>query len=338
MGVMKTTMTLPEMMRGLELSAYHGPSALTLVRRPLPRPGPGQLLVKMHAAPINPSDLLFLAGRYGQKKSLPVIPGFEGSGTVVAVGSGLLPRLYLGRQVACGAANEGDGTWAEYLLTTPLNCIPLRGQVGLDEGATLLVNPMTAYLLMQQARRVDAVVSTAALSQVGRMLHRLSQRYNVPIIHTVRRAEQVETLREMGAAHVLNSSDDDFDDQLHDLSHKLNATLAFDAVAGPMSARLLGALPNGSRVVVYGALSEDGTVLSPKPFIFEDKRLEGFWLATALRGTQAWRALPALWRIPKLVGSELSTEVRAKVPLEEFGEGLEHYQQSMSRGKILLTP
>lgn len=330
--------TLPDTMRGLELSAYHGPSALHLVDKPLPRPGPGQLLVEMHAAPINPSDLLFLSGRYGQKKTLPVVPGFEGSGTVVAVGSGLLPRLYLGRQVACGAATGGDGTWAEYLLTSPLSCIPLRGKVSLDQGATMLVNPTTAYLLMQRARRVDAVISTAALSQVGRMLHRLSRHYDVPIIHTVRRDEQVATLRDLGATHVLNSSDDDFEQQLYDLSHDLNATLAFDAVAGPMSARLLGAMPQGSRVVVYGALSEDDTVVSPKPFIFEDKRLEGFWLGTALRGTQAWRALPALWRIPKLMGDVLQTEVRAKVPLEEFEEGLEHYQQSMSRGKILLTP
>ncbi len=335
---MNTTMALPDTMRGLELATYHGPGALNLVDKPLPRPQRGQLLVKMHAAPINPSDLLFLEGRYGQKKTLPVVPGFEGSGTVVAVGSGLLPRFYLGRQVACGAATEGDGTWAEYLLTTPLSCIPLRGKVSLDQGATMLVNPTTAYLLMQRARRVDAVISTAALSQVGRMLHRLSQHYDVPIIHTVRRREQVETLRDMGATHVLNSSDDDFDDRLAELSHQLNATLAFDAVAGPMSARLLSAMPNGSRVVVYGALSEDYTSVSPKPFIFEDKRLEGFWLATALQGARAWRALPALWRIPKLMGDVLRTEVRAKVPLEEFEEGLEHYQQSMSRGKILLTP
>ena len=83
-----TTSALPKTMRALCLSAYDGrPESLRVTEMPVPKPGPGQVLVRVSAAPINPSDLMFVRGLYGVKKPLPAVPGFEGSGTVVAAGS-----------------------------------------------------------------------------------------------------------------------------------------------------------------------------------------------------------------------------------------------------------
>ena len=101
-----TRFTPPKTMSALVLSD----SGLGIEEVPVPVPQPGEVLVRMHAAPINPNDLLFLADVYEVKKPLPVVAGFEGSGTVVASGGGFIPRYMLGRRVACVAGN-GGGTW-----------------------------------------------------------------------------------------------------------------------------------------------------------------------------------------------------------------------------------
>ena len=124
-------------MLGVRLLAYDGkPESLAVVEIPVPQPGPGEVLVRIHASPINPSDLLFIRGIYGFQKPLPAVPGFEGSGTVVAAGSGILPALLKGRRVACTAAdsNVPGGTWAEYLVTSAQLCVPLQKHVDMEQG------------------------------------------------------------------------------------------------------------------------------------------------------------------------------------------------------------
>ena len=126
-------------MRAVQLRSYDGkPESITVVELPMLRPGPGQVLVRVAASPINPSDLMFIRGLYGFKKPLPAVPGFEGSGTVVEAGSGILARFLKGRRVACAAAdpNIAGGMWAEYLVTSAQSCVPLRKQVEMEQGAT----------------------------------------------------------------------------------------------------------------------------------------------------------------------------------------------------------
>lgn len=125
---------VPETMRALVLTAYDGrPESLRVESRPVPRPTTGQVLVRVAAAPINPADLMFVRGQYGIRKPLPVVPGLEASGTVVASG-GVAGRLLVGRRVACVAPGEGDGLWAEYAAVPLGQCLPLRGQVSDEQG------------------------------------------------------------------------------------------------------------------------------------------------------------------------------------------------------------
>jgi NADPH2:quinone reductase len=244
-------------------------------------------LVRVFASPINPSDLMFIRGLYGFKKSLPAVPGFEGSGTVVEAGTGLTARFLKGRRVACAAADPKvrGGMWAEYVVTPAQFCMPLRKNVDLEQGAALLINPITAWALMHEARRGThrAVVQTAAASALGRMIVRLGKRFSIPVINVVRRAEQVELLRGLGAEYIVNSSEPELDKRVCGLCHQLGASIGFDAVAGEMSARVLRAQPQGSRLLVYGALSLQASQADPAPLIFERKRLEGFWLTAWLR-------------------------------------------------------
>ncbi len=173
---------------------------------PVPRPAAGQVLIRVAASPINPSDLRFLSGPPAGSTGA-IVPGLEGSGTVVSAAAGLIPRLLVGRRVAFASAQ--GGAWAEYAVAPATRCIPLGKNVSLEQGATLIVNPLTALAFFDIARRGGhtAIVNTAAASALGRMVIRLGRRAGVKVINIVRRREQVELLRELGADVVLDNSD-----------------------------------------------------------------------------------------------------------------------------------
>ncbi len=333
--------SIPETMRAVVLTAYDGrPESLKVEERPVPKPGPSEVLVRLAAAPINPSDLMFLRGAYGLKKALPTVPGFEGSGTVVAAG-GLAGRLLVGRRVGFGAPVQGDGSWAEYVRVPWGHCLPLREHISDEQGATLFVNPFTAWVLMDQARggKHRAVAQTAAASSLGRMMLKLSQRERIPLVNVVRRQEQAELLRRLGAEHVVNSSEPGFDERLRELFHRLGVTLAFDAVAGAMTGQLLRAMPSGGCVTVYGALSDAPCDVPAGALIFERKRVEGFWLADwFLQGRFGPKQLRALMGVPSLFGREMETPVRTRLGLGKAKEAVKLAAEDMTSGKVLLVP
>src|ERR1041384_5024927 len=124
--------SIPSTMHAVQLDEPDGP--LTVREVSVPHPQAGQVLIRMAAAPINPSDLGSLSGTsYSGKRKFPFTPGLEGSGTVVEAGKGLMPRLLNGRRVACSALLTGDGTWAEYMGTSAQHCIPLATNVSLEQ-------------------------------------------------------------------------------------------------------------------------------------------------------------------------------------------------------------
>jgi len=308
----------------------------------VPKPGHGQVLVRVEAAPCNPSDLLFLQGLYGVSKTLPTVPGWEGAGTVVASGGGWMAGRLVGRRVACTGQMDGDGTWAQYVLTRAKTCVPLHRDLDLERGATLIINPLTAIGLMHEARRCGAraVIQTAGASQVGRMILRLASDAGVPLINVVRRDEQVELLRSMGAEHVINSEADSFEEDLRRLCRELRVTVAFEAVAGEMTGRLLEAMPRGSTAIVYGALSEQPcAAISPIGVIFEGKRVEGFYLGTWLQRRGMFATLRLTSQAQRLVREgDLDTQVQRHAGLEDAVDALMQYHRHMTDGKVLIHP
>jgi len=167
------------------MNAVHfDPAAAALVVRkiPVPRPARGEVLIRMAAAPINPSDLRYLSASSSTAPA-PIVPGLEGSGTVVAAGAGLIPRLLVGRRVAFASAR--GGTWAEYAVATATRCIPLRKHVSLEQGASLIVNPLTAIAFFDMVTRGGhrAIVNNAAASALGRMILRLGRSSGVTVIN-----------------------------------------------------------------------------------------------------------------------------------------------------------
>src|SRR5260370_38039410 len=117
---------LPVTMRALQIKDYDGkPGSLTVAEVPVPRPGAGEVLVKVFASPVNPSDLMFITGNYGFKKALPATPGFEGSGTVVETGTGMIAKFIEWRRVACSAAhaNSKGDMCADHIVTSAQFCV-----------------------------------------------------------------------------------------------------------------------------------------------------------------------------------------------------------------------
>jgi NADPH:quinone reductase-like Zn-dependent oxidoreductase len=291
----------------------------------------------MDASPVNPSDLALLAGGY-LDRSYPFTPGLEGSGTVVAAGSGLFPRLRLGKRVACSPRHGGDGAWAGFMLTSAMNIAPLPSHISSEQGSMMLVNPMTALAFIQLARegKHRAIVNNAAASSLGKMLVRITKSRGIPLINIVRREEQVDTLKKMGAIHVLNSNSENFAEELKTLAEELGATLILDAVTGSQSSLLLDAAPRGSTLLAYARLSGDTMLADPGTLIKEKKEIVGFQLGNWLNTKGLFYKLRFINKVKSELDGELSSQINRTYPLESAEEAIAHYKDHMSDGKIIL--
>jgi len=283
-----------------------------------------------------------LQGKYGMLKKLPTVPGWEGAGTVVASGGGLLAGWLKGKRVACALRHDRDGTWAECFIAGASDCIPLKRQVTFDQAASLIVNPLTAMGLLETARRGGhrAAVQTAGASQLGRMLIVLAADVGYPLINIVRREEQVELLTSLDASHVLNSSREGFAGEFKLLCDRLHATAAFEAIAGDMTGTIVNAMPRGSTVYVYGGLSEQACGnIDPIGLIFLNKTVTGFYLGTWLRQRGPLRVLRAASRVQRmLMDGRIETVIQRTVSLDQVVASLTDYVNNMTAGKVLIAP
>jgi len=157
-------------------------------------------------------------------------------------------------------------------------------------------------------------------------------------IPVVRRPEQVALLKANGALHVLDSSAPGFDDQLRSLCQQFKIRLAFDAVGGDLTSRVTAAMPARSKVIIYGALGAEACQMRAFDLIFEDKKMEGFWLSQWIKGIGLWPKWRMARAAQKLLSSDLSTRVQARFPLEKVQDAISFYKENRSSGKVLLIP
>lgn len=334
---------IPETMQAAELRAYNDGAAnieLFTVTKAVPQPREGEVLVKIAASPINPSDLAFLQGNYGFKKRLPVVGGFEAGGTVVRSGGGAAADALLNKRVACVAPFDKDGCWAEYMVTAASSCLPLIDGISEEQGSMVFVNPLTAYGMLDTARKAGAegVVQTAAAGALGQMIVRLAKKWDMPCVNIVRRPEQAEMLREIGAEIIVDSSSDRFERELLVACKKNKVSFAFDAVAGDITATLAGCMPRRSRVMVYGGLSGDDIKLNTGILIFLGQQVEGFWLTPYLESQTPEDFAAMAQSVQEMIASEMASQVRLRLPVEKAGEAVQAYAGQMTGGKVLVVP
>ena len=245
-------------------------------------PGPGQILVKMRRAAINPSDIAFVQGFYGQSRVEGKPAGFEGVGTVVDAGPGLMGRFLKGKNVGVYVTPDGSGTWADYAVTQAALALPLKKGIEDRDAAGLIVNPVTAAAMLEMVKSGDAFVFSAAASQLGKLVAGLARDQGKRMIALVRRDAPVAALKSLGAAHVLNERDPGFEAQLAEILAAEKPIIFLDAVAGSASAQVHKAMGDHARGVIYGKLDlSPAEILDPSEMIFRQKTVEGFW-------TTAW--------------------------------------------------
>jgi len=326
---------LPETMTAVGLDE----SGIRLVTRsvPVPTPARGEVLVRMSASPINPSDLARIR-HLPQQERIKFIGGIEGCGTVVDRGKGLLPSIWMGRRVACSSTHTSSGTWAGYMVTSGMACIPLPDEISDEQGAMLLVNPLTAVAFLKIARAGNhkAIINTAAAGALGRMIGLLAKKHGKPVIQIVRNIRQKASLLSGGAEYVLDSSSVTFKDDLCALSLKLNASLAFDAVGGEMTQHLLTSLPYGGHVIVYGNLSGEQPLADHRSLVTGKKDMSGFYLVNWLREHGMINTLSCIIEARRMLSKEITIPVQAKFPLENAQQAVDTYMANMTAGKVLL--
>lgn len=308
----------------------------------VPKPASGEVLVRVSHSPINPSDLSTMQGTYNsaQRAELPCGLGFEASGVVVSSGGGFLANRLVGKRVACVTTGAG-ALYAQYAAVAAMNCIELPGDVSFAEGCSCFVNPLTVISFVEIARNTKhkTILHTAAASSLGKMLVPYAKSNGVKVICVVRRDQQREILAELGAEHIIVSSEEGWEDQLKAKCEELNCRLAFDAVAGGLTGTILHAMPRGSTVKVYGGLSEQHcSNISPSDLIFRQCKVEGFWLTGYMKtkniiGIYSWTRT-----IAKLLKKSLSTSIRKTYTIDEASAALADYMGNMSLGKIAFTP
>lgn len=291
---------------------------------PRPVPGPGQILIKMRRAAVNPSDIAFVQGFYGQARVQGKPAGFEGVGTVVEAGPGLIGRFLVGRDVGFYATPDGSGTWAEYAVTQTQFALPLKKGVSDRDAAGLIVNPVTAVAMLELVRPGEAFVFSAAASQLGKLMASLARDQNKKMIALVRREEPVEVLKSLGATHVLNESDPGFASDLEGVLAAEKPEVFLDAVAGNASAKVHLAMGDNARWIIYGKVDASAAeILAPGEMIFRNKSVEGYW-TTAWAGKVSFlHKLRVFSQVQnRFRDGRWMTDLSAELPLENAIERL----------------
>jgi NADPH:quinone reductase-like Zn-dependent oxidoreductase len=330
---------------GLQLRSLvkkSGELELSLVKVPIPEPGPDEVVVRVEATPINPSDLGLLIGpadmstaKVTGTKEQPVITakvpeaamgamaarldesmpvGNEGAGVVVSTGSSDDAKALMGETVAM----IGGAMYAQYRVLRVNECLPLPDGTTPAEGASCFVNPLTALGMTETMRREGhkALVHTAAASNLGQMLNRICLKDGIPLVNIVRSKEQAGILREIGAKHIVDSTAPSFMDDLTNALAETGATIAFDAIGG---GRLAGQILTAMEAAINKtakAYSRYGSSVHKQVYVYgslDPRPIElnrGFGMAWGVGG---WLLFPFLMKIGPVEGQKLRQRVVAEL-------------------------
>jgi NADPH:quinone reductase-like Zn-dependent oxidoreductase len=304
---------------------------------PAPQPKLGEVLVRMLASPVNPSDLMYISGKYGLKPALPATPGFEGVGVVEATGGGPLAWWRKGKRVA--VINDRVGNWAEYTVTKARQVVPVPDGMTDEQAACFFVNPATALAMTQDVLKVPRgawLLQSAAGGELGKMVIRLGYKFAFRTINVVRRPEQVEELKKLGADQVIVEGDGPIPEQVRKLVPD-GVRYAIDPVGGATGSGVIASLAHGGRCLLYGSLSDEPVSVHPRYFIGNDVRVEGFWLGAWAKQQGVMTMLKLFRRVRALMAEGvLRTHVAATYPLEEVAKAVAHAAAPGKGGKVLL--
>ncbi|MGB5809858.1 MAG: zinc-dependent alcohol dehydrogenase family protein [Polyangiales bacterium] len=325
-----------------------------------PQPARGQVLVRMHMAPVNPSDFNYVEGTYQSAFSRliwnhgadrpaaqlgnppfawpPYALGVEGVGTVMSAGGGLLARRLVGKRVAV-VGGPPNGTWQEMALIDAQRAFPVSRRLSDEQACAFFVNPLTALILVRQLLRVPrgaVLLQTAAGSALCGMVRNLARADGFRVIDVVRSQAGAERLRSAGSTDVIALESENLVAAVHRLCPG-GVSFVLDAVAGPTGSEAARCLAPGGRMVCYGTLSGEPLSIPPRDLMMPMTRIEGFYLPVYLESKSLWRRLSLVRANAKLIAEGiLDTPVARVYPLDSLHEALAHARRPGRAGKVLL--
>ena len=320
---------------------YHerGPvpqDVIELLEFDLPAPGAGEVVVKVVAATINPSDLLLLTGKYGQLPPLPARCGNEGVARVESFGPGV-EALPVGQLVLLPV---GCGSWASHLLLKAEELIVLPEADPLQL-AMLAVNPVSAALLLDQGpalRAGDWLIQNAANSAIGNCIIQLAKARGLQTINLVRRESAVAETRAAGAEHVLVEGDD-LVDRVRAITAGAPLLFGLDALAGKASEQMANCLSDGGLLLNHGMMSGENCQVSPRNLAFRHICLRGYWVGSWFASSTREAREELFGQLAAaVVRGELRMPVAATYPLSQVKEAVAAAVAGERSGKILLIP
>lgn len=301
----------------------------------LPEPGPNEVRVKVIAAPINPSDIMFVQNLYGIRPQLPSGAGFEGVGVVDAVGEGV--QIPTGTRVSF----TGVGSWSEYALAHEKALVPIPDEISDDLGAQLFVNPFTAYAMVQDSGVPEGgwLLVTAVGSAFGKLVIQLCQMRGIKTIGTVRRDDLNEELKALGLTEVINVETENLAARVKQITDGVGVACVLDAVGGHTATEALTCLAKAGTMIIYGLMSMQDPTINAGLLIFRELTIKGFWLTDWMRRVDSQTRQDVAQNVVRLLASgKIQLPVEASYPLDQITEATEHAERPGRRGKILIKP
>jgi NADPH:quinone reductase-like Zn-dependent oxidoreductase len=305
---------------------------LVLEEAEIPKPKPNEVLIRVTARNINPSDVMFIRGMYGITPKLPSSAGFEAVGIVDQ--SDEKGTVAKGSKVIFTAI----GTWKEYVCAPAQTVIPVPDQMPDEVACQAFINPMTAFGMLESSglKEGDWVLITAGASAYGKLVIQMAKSKGIRVACTVRRDEQKDPLEKLGADLVINTEKEKLQKVIMEKTGD-GVSVVFDAVGGVLGAKALASLKNNGKLMAFGALSLDNMPVNSGLMIFKNLKIEGFWLTTwieSLNNEERQKAFKTV--LGYLMKQDVKVDVAGTYALEEFKEALEAYQKPGRNGKIIL--
>jgi NADPH:quinone reductase-like Zn-dependent oxidoreductase len=310
---------------------------LRLEELPKPMPGKGEVLVRMKARPIHPSDLLTVRGLYGLLPKLPATPGGEGAGLIEALGPDVRGFQAGQRVIPLGV----PGTWQEHLVVKAERLVPIPESLAFSAAAQFVVNPFAAWVMIAEELKLAPgqwLLQTAAGSTLGRIVLQLAKRRGFQTINVVRRREQADELRALGAEEVVCTDEEDLVARVMRITGEAGVPAAIDAVGGRTGSEAARALGRRGVMLSYGLLSGEPLTIDSGRMIFKSSTVRGFWLAEWFRSVPAERLRAVSAELLGLMAEgAVAPPVEAEYPLRDIVKAVAHAERRGRHGKVLLV-
>ena len=301
------------------------------------------VLIDVHSSIINPSDLQFLEGNFPTKKNFPTIVGFEGSGKVIYAGKN---AQELSEKNVCFKAfdAESTGSYADHAVVKSSDCIALSEDTDLEQAAGFVINPSTMYALIDTAKenltrnQELVLVNTGAAGGVGKLLIDYCIQNNIKLINVVRKEENVDQIKKLGAEYVLNSSSETYKEEMKKMFEELKPTVCLDCVSGKIGSDILRNMAPYSTLIGYGSLIDEPYDLTAKELLANVYTMVGMSLMTYFNEHPEKRPVYNKRISQDAIDGKLKTVISKKFKQKDFREAIEYYKQNMSDGKVILQP